>query len=73
MGNTQFLKADFMPYGETSLAEQVSGAADLMQAAFAGVASAKTSAATGAANLSLLRHGRKYPSSTEQLHCMIPT
>ena len=47
MGNTQFLKADFLPYGEASLAEQVSGAADLMQAAFAGVAPPKPSAAQG--------------------------
>ena len=48
MGNTQFLKADFQPYGVSSLAEQVSDAADLMQAAFAGLSPSKSSAAQGA-------------------------
>ena len=48
MGNTQFLKADFQPYGVTSLAEQVSDAADLMQAAFAGLPPSKSSPAQGA-------------------------
>lgn len=48
MGNTQFLKADFQPYGVSSLAEQVSDAADLMQAAFAGTSPSKSSAAQGA-------------------------
>lgn len=49
MGNTQFLKADFTPYGSTSLSEQVSDAADLVQAAFAGVAPTKAHASSGAA------------------------
>lgn len=48
MGNTQFLKADFQPYGVSSLAEQVSDAADLMQAAFAGTSPSKSSATQGA-------------------------
>ena len=47
MGNTQFLKADFTPYGSNSLAEQVSDAADLVQAAFAGVGPAKRSSSSG--------------------------
>lgn len=47
MGNTQFVKADFTPYGSNSLAEQVSDAADLVQAAFAGVAPAKGRSASG--------------------------
>lgn len=47
MGNTQFLKADFQPYGASSLSEQVSDAADLMQAAFAGAPASKRSAAQG--------------------------
>ncbi|KAL3149333.1 hypothetical protein ABBQ32_002139 [Trebouxia sp. C0010 RCD-2024] len=47
MGNTQFLKADFTPYGSTSLSEQVSDAADLVQAAFAGVAPTKAHASSG--------------------------
>lgn len=51
MGNTQFLKADFTPYGSTSLSEQVSDAADLVQAAFAGVAPTKAHASSGAALL----------------------
>lgn len=48
MGNTQFLKADFTPYGSHSLAEQVSDAADLVQAAFAGVGPNKSQATDGA-------------------------
>ena len=51
MGNTQFLKADFTPYGSTSLSEQVSDAADLVQAAFAGVAPTRARASPGAAPL----------------------
>ena len=47
MGNTQFLKADFTPYGSTSLAEQASDAADLVQAAFAGVGPPSSHSATG--------------------------
>ena len=47
MGNTQFLKADFTPYGSHSLAEQVSDAADLVQAAFAGVGPNKSQATDG--------------------------
>ncbi len=47
MGNTQFLKADFTPYGSNSLAEQVSDAADLVQAAFAGVGPTKGHATNG--------------------------
>ncbi|KAL0054998.1 hypothetical protein WJX82_005576 [Trebouxia sp. C0006] len=48
MGNTQFLRADFTPYGSNSLAEQVSDAADLVQAAFAGVGPNKSQATDGA-------------------------
>lgn len=51
MGNTQFLKADFTPYGSTSLSEQVSDAADLVQAAFAGVAPTRAHASPGATPL----------------------
>ncbi|KAA6427861.1 MAG: NF-E2 inducible, partial [Trebouxia sp. A1-2] len=47
MGNTQFLKADFTPYGSNSLAEQVSDAADLVQAAFAGVGPNKSQTTDG--------------------------
>ncbi len=47
MGNTQFLKADFTPYGSNSLAEQVSDAADLVQAALAGVGPNKSQATDG--------------------------
>lgn len=50
-GNTQFLKADFMPYGSTSLSEQVSDAADLVQAAFAGNAPTKAHTSPGAGPL----------------------
>ena len=42
-GNTQFLKGDFTPYGSSTLQEQVSDAADLVQAAFAGVGTNKPS------------------------------
>ncbi|DBA97220.1 hypothetical protein WJX77_007367 [Trebouxia sp. C0004] len=48
MGNTQFLKADFTPYGSNRLAEQVSDAADLVQAAFAGLGPNKSPATDGA-------------------------
>ena len=48
MGNTQFLKADFSPYGSNSLAEQASDAADLVQAAFAGVGPNQRPASNGA-------------------------
>jgi hypothetical protein len=51
MGNTQFLKADFTPYGSNSLAEQVSDAADLVQAAFAGVGPNKSQATDGTHSL----------------------
>lgn len=47
MGNTQFLKADFSPYGSSSLAEQASDAADLVQAAFAGVGPNQRPASNG--------------------------
>ena len=50
-GNTQFLKADFTPYGSTPIAEQVSDAADLVQAAFAGVAPNRAHASSGATPL----------------------
>ena len=50
MGNTQFLKADFTPYGSTSVSEQVSDAADLVQAAF-GTAPTRARASSGAAPL----------------------
>lgn len=52
-GNTQFLKADFMPYGSTSLSEQVSDAADLVQAAFAGNAPTKARPSSGGGPLPL--------------------
>ena len=54
LGNTQFLKADFTPYGSNSLADQVSDAADLVQAAFAGIAPTKGHASTGTCLPSLL-------------------
>ncbi len=54
LGNTQFLKADFTPYGSNSLAEQVSDAADLVQAAFAGVGSNKSQATDGKTSLTCL-------------------
>lgn len=47
-GNTQFLKADFTPYGSTSLEEQASDAADLVQAAFAGRGPSKPQTGSGA-------------------------